>query len=96
MGEADALRVLSTVARLRGKADVALASARRAVEIATKVEDPWRRAEAQRELGTVYESIGRTRDAAATFRASADAFQLLGADGRATQMRERAAGGGTP
>jgi tetratricopeptide (TPR) repeat protein len=92
MGEADALRILGTVARMRGKADQAVQCARRAVAIATHVEDPWRQAEAQRELGTVYESIGRTEDAAAAYLASARAFQTLGADARAGQMRERAAG----
>ena len=90
MGEADALRVLSVVARLRGHADRALDCARSAVAIATEVADPWRIAEAERELGTVYASIGRADDARGAFSAAAEAFSQLGAEGRAKQMRARA------
>jgi tetratricopeptide (TPR) repeat protein len=91
MGEADALRIVSIVARRRGNGDRALESASRAVEIAVAVNDPWRQAEAHRELGTVHELLGRTQDAVAAFLAAADAFDRLGAGGRATQLRERAA-----
>jgi tetratricopeptide (TPR) repeat protein len=91
MGQADALRIVSIVARRRGNADRALESARRAVEIAVAVNDPWRRGEAHRELGSVYELLGRTQDAVDAFLAAAAAFEQLGAAGRATQLRERAA-----
>lgn len=90
MGEADALRILSVVARLRGHADRALDCARQAATIASQVEDPWRIAESQRELGTVFASIGRADDARSAFSAAAEAFERLGAEGRAEQMRERA------
>ncbi len=91
VGEADALRILSVIARLRGQADHGEAFGRRALEIAQRVGDPWRRAEIQRDLGTLYAAVGRARDAAAAFSDAARAFDALGAESRAAAMREQAA-----
>jgi tetratricopeptide (TPR) repeat protein len=90
MGEADALRILAGIARLSGDAEGALVSAREALEITTRVQDPWRQAEVHRELAQLYAAVGRVGDAAAAYSAAADGFQKLGAEGRALEMRQRA------
>jgi tetratricopeptide (TPR) repeat protein len=89
VGEADALRILSVIARLAGDPQSGAALGRRALVIAERVNDPWRRAEVQRDLGELYESVGRTTDAAAAYAEAAQAFGELGADLRAARMRER-------
>jgi tetratricopeptide (TPR) repeat protein len=91
VGEADALRVLSVIARLTGDSQRGAALGRRALVIAERVNDPWRRAEVQRDLGDLYASVGRTTDAAAAYAEAAQAFGELGADLRAARMRERLA-----
>jgi tetratricopeptide (TPR) repeat protein len=91
VGEADALRVLAVIARLTGDPQGSAELGRRALVIAEQVNDPWRRAEIQRDLGDLYESVGRTAEAAAAFAEAARAFEELGAGLRATHMRERLA-----
>ncbi len=91
VGEADALRILSVIARLTGDPHTGAALGRQALVIAERVNDPWRRGEVQRDLGELYVSVGRTADAAAAFAEAARAFGELGAEVRAAQMRERLA-----
>ena len=91
VGEADALRILSVIALLTGDPQTGATLGRRALVIAERVNDPWRRAEVQRDLGELYESVGRAPDAAAAFAEAAQAFGELGADLRAARMRERLA-----
>jgi len=91
VAEADALRILSVIARLSGDPQDGAALGRRALVIAERVNDPWRLAEVQRALGELYESVGRRDDAAAAFAEAARAFGELGADIRATRMRDRLA-----
>jgi tetratricopeptide (TPR) repeat protein len=91
MGAADALRILASIARLSGDADRALAVAQEALAITTRVQDPWRQAEVHRELGQLYAAVGRLEDAALEYVAAAGGFQRLGAEGRALELRDRAA-----
>jgi tetratricopeptide (TPR) repeat protein len=91
MGEVDALRILGTIARVRGEPHEALRLVESALDIARRLADPWREAECRRELGILYRSVGRDADARTALAAAADAFGRLGADGRAADMRELAA-----
>lgn len=91
MGAADALRILASIARISGDADRALSAAREALDITARVGDPWRQAEVHRELGRLYAAVGRAEDAAQEYAAAAEGFQRLGAEGRALEMRDRAA-----
>lgn len=89
VGQADALRVLALIAWRTGDAEQAVALGRRALVIAERVDDPWRKAEVRRDLGEIYASVGRSADAAAAFAEAAHAFGRLGAEMRAAGMRER-------
>ena len=91
MGEADALRILASIARMSGDPDRALAAAQEALAITTRVQDPWRQAEVHRELGQLYAAVGRADDGAGEYVAAAEGFEKLGAAGRAQEMRGRAA-----
>lgn len=91
MGEADALRILASIARISGDADRAQIAARQALDITRRVGDPWRQAEVHRELGRLYAAVGRIDDAAEEYAAAADGFQRLGAEERAQDMHDRAA-----
>ena len=90
MGEADALRILGMIERLRGEAGESRRLLEEALDIATHLADPWRQGEIQREVGLLYRSVGRPADAAAAFRAAAEAFERLGAAARAEDMLELA------
>ncbi len=89
VGVADALRILSSIARMSGHPDGGELLAREALGIVTEVNDPWRRAEVQRDLADLYTSVGRPRDAARAYEDAAEAFESLGAAARAVEMRER-------
>ncbi|MDH3456872.1 MAG: hypothetical protein OER90_08525 [Gemmatimonadota bacterium] len=89
VGEADALRILSTIARLSGHPDDGEQLAREALHIVSEVNDPWRRAEVQRDLAELYGTVGRPQDAARAYEDAAEAFESLGATTRASEMRER-------
>ncbi len=90
MGEADALRILGQIERLRGEAQEARRLLEGALAIATRLADPWRQGEIHREVGLLYRSVGRPADAVAAFRGAAEAFGRLGAAGRAAEMEELA------
>jgi tetratricopeptide (TPR) repeat protein len=89
VGEADALRILSIIARMSGEPDRSEQLVEEALDIAARVNDPWRRAEAERDLGELYQAVGRVDDASVAFADAANAFEQLGAVARATHMRKR-------
>ncbi|MDH3495595.1 MAG: tetratricopeptide repeat protein [Gemmatimonadota bacterium] len=90
LAEADALRILATIARATGAHEEAEGLAHRALEVATAVRHPWGIAEIQREIGEMFRALGRHAEAVERFTAAATAFQQLGATPRADRMRERA------
>jgi tetratricopeptide (TPR) repeat protein len=90
LGEAEALRILSLLARVAGRYDEAEEDARRALTIAERVHHPWTIAEVQRELGELYRLVQRPADAKTAFQAAAQAFDRLGASDRADQVRAKA------
>jgi tetratricopeptide (TPR) repeat protein len=90
LGEAEASRILSIIARRSGAFDRAEEVGRRALAIAERVQHPWTMAEVQRELGELYGKTGRAAQAHTAFGAAARGFDSLGATTRAEAMRERA------
>ena len=90
LGEAEASRILSIIARRTGTFDQAEEVGRRALAIAERVQHPWTVAEAQRELGELYGKTGRAAQARTAFAAAARGFDSLGATTRAEARRERA------
>jgi tetratricopeptide (TPR) repeat protein len=90
MGEADALRILGLVARVNGEPLEAVRLVESALAIARRIEDPWRQAECHRELGLLHRAVARDADARTALQAAADAFERLGADTRAAEMRDLA------
>ena len=90
LAEADALRILANVARAEGWDTGAERLAREGLEVATALRHPWTVAEIQRDLGELFDALGRPADAAQRFRAAETAFRQLGSTPRAEAMRERA------
>lgn len=90
LGEAEAWRILSIIARRSGLFDQAEEVGRRALAIAERVKHPWTAAEAQRELGELYAKTGRGEQARGAFAAAARGFESLGATSRAEDMQRRA------
>jgi tetratricopeptide (TPR) repeat protein len=89
LGEAEALRILSLIARAAGRYDQAEETGQRALAIAERVHHPWTIAEVQRELGELYRLVHRHADAKTAFQAAAQAFERLGAAGRADEVRTK-------
>lgn len=91
LAQAEALRISCNLEREARNYERAEHWGREAVAVATALAHPWAVAEAQRDLGELYQRVGRTADAARAFEAAAAAYEQLGAQSRADRVRARAA-----
>lgn len=90
LGEADALRVLSVIARLERAFPIAEELGRQGLAIVERLQNPWFVAEARRDLGELYRLMNRTEDASGEFLVAAEALDTLGSTTRAREIRARA------
>ena len=90
LAEAEALRVLSGIARDAGDLAGAERLGRDALAVATAMNHPWTIAEVQRDLGGVYAAGNRAAEASGAYGAAADHFLRLGSVPRAERMQAMA------
>jgi len=91
LAEIEALRISGNLEREARAFESAEQLEREALTLATALAHPWTIATVQRDLGELYQQAGRAADAARAFDAAAAAYEQLGAQRRAEQVRARVA-----
>jgi hypothetical protein len=89
IAEVDALRALCLLER-ETDPESAERYGLEAVAVAEGINQPWARAEAERDLGMFYRFAGRDADARRRFAAAAGAFRAVGAETRAERLEANA------
>ena len=90
LAEVEALRISGNLEREARSFERAEQLEREALTVATALAHPWTVATVQRDLGELYQRAGRPTDAGRAFEAAATAYDQIGAQRRAEQVRARA------